>query len=89
MPSILSRSRITLLAAVACGFATSATPVEAQQPPTNPSPSATPLAPKRVLATLYCNPDFGEVDPARPLGVAAESMWCLFGRFEPLTVALI
>ena len=52
MPSILSRSRIILLAAVACGFATSATPVEAQQPPTNPSPSATPLtAPAPTPAT--------------------------------------
>ena len=43
MPSILPRSQIILLAAVAGGFAAIATPVEAQQPPTNPSPSATPL----------------------------------------------
>jgi hypothetical protein len=42
MPSMLSHSRIILLAAVASGFAAIATPVEAQQPPTNPSPSATP-----------------------------------------------
>src|SRR5437667_10199847 len=52
MPSILSRSRIILLAAVASGFAAIATPVEAQQLPTNPSPSATPLtAPAPTPAT--------------------------------------
>ncbi len=52
MRSMLSRSRIILFAAVASGFAAIATPVEAQQPPTNPSPSATPLtAPARTSAT--------------------------------------
>ena len=52
MPSILPRSRIILLAAVAGGFAATATPTEAQQPPTNPSPSATPLtAPAPTPAT--------------------------------------
>src|SRR5215470_3718186 len=52
MPSILPRSRIILLAAVAGGFVATATPVEAQQPPTNPSPSAAPLtAPAPTPAT--------------------------------------
>jgi glucose/arabinose dehydrogenase len=42
MRSILSCSRIILLAAIAGGFAAIATPVKAQQPSANPSPAAAP-----------------------------------------------
>src|SRR6516162_9309929 len=65
MPSILSRPRIILLAAVASGFAAIATLAGAQQPPTNPSPSATPPAstPATGSAPVPAAPPWAQARP--------------------------